>query len=79
VKLQPDGVYVWNYKHPWCQVVYVCLERCEAETVRWKKRVPGYKLFVTEVVGAGAWGMKEGQILVVPEEANVTVGVKRLA
>lgn len=66
MRLQVGGVYQSRDG-----LVYACVQECEAETVRFKEKGPGYKLLMLDGPAAGA-------VIVVPRGANVTVSVTRL-
>lgn len=80
MRLEVGGVYEWG-KTAQLNLTYACVAFCEAETVRYKRLVPGYKLLILSVVYPEWWGAKTyavGDSIIVPTEAHITVGVRRL-
>src|SRR5690606_39082759 len=75
MRLQVGGVYEGSAAAGARSITYPCLEECEAETVRFKKKEPGYKRLVLHV---DVYVMDPGDVLVVPRGAHITVGVRRL-
>ena len=68
MRLQVGGVYE---ERGHAGLTYACVAECEAETVRFKKKEPGYMLLLLS-------GPHAGSTTIVPRGANITVGVTRL-
>jgi len=79
VRLQVGSTYEWGHQSA-RSLVYLCLEECETETIRGTWKEPGYKLLC--LVGADGYAytrVAPGDVLIVPQGAFITVGVRRLA
>ena len=80
MKLKVGATYEWGLSNQ-PKLTYLCVEECLATTVRFKKKVPGYKLLIL-AVDYPAWFSSRlynaGDTVTVPEGAHITVGVKRL-
>ncbi len=82
MKLQVGTTYEHGASNQ-LKVVYVCVAECEATTVRFKRKVPGYQVVVLAVDFPSWWCSPSpyalGSTLVLPRDSHMTVGVRRLS
>lgn len=77
MRLEVGGVYEWCEANGARPMIYACVAECVAETIRFKKQEPGYKLLILQN-NHGVYAVNVGEAVVVPRGAHITVGVKRL-